>query len=162
MKKLTVLSIVITAFIFACNQNSSKEVTEAKEKLTEAESELKDAKISEKEAAKARETAEWNSFKNQSDSTIAVAENDLKKMEIKVEKASKKDKQKMKVQYEKAKSDLSVMREKLQKRNIEFENDIKDFDDNISQKNQSFKREFNHDMNALGNSIKDVFKDNVK
>ena len=162
MKKLTVLSIVITAFIFACNQTSTKEVTEAKENLKDAESELKDAKINEKEAAKAREIAEWNNFKNESDSTIASAENDLKKMEMNIEKASKKDKQKMKNQYDKAESNLAIFREKLQKRNVEFENDMKDFNDNVSQKNQSFKREFKHDMNAFGNSIKDVFKDNVK
>jgi ATPase subunit of ABC transporter with duplicated ATPase domains len=162
MKKLTVLSIVITAFIFACNRNSTKEVTEAKENLTEAKTELQDSKINEKEAAKAKETAEWKSFQNESDSTINSAENDLKKMEVKVEKASKKDKQKMKMKYEKAKSDLSILREKLQKRNIEFENDIKSFDEKVSQKNQSFKREFKHDMGELGNSIKDLFKDNVK
>lgn len=162
MKKLIVLSIVISASIFACNQTSTKEENDAKENASETKTALKDAEINEKEDQKAKETSEWNRFKNESDSTITSAENDLKKMEERLEKASKKNKQKLKMKYEKAKSDLSILREKLQKRNIEFENDLKKFDENVSQKNQSFKREFKHDIDALGNSIKDLFEDNVE
>ena len=36
------------------------------------------------------------------------------------------------------------------------------FDSKVSEENQSFKREFKHDMDELGKSIKDIFKDNVK
>ena len=78
MKKLIVLSIVISASIFACNQTSTKEENEAKENASETKTELKDAEINEKEDQKAKETNEWNRFKNESDSTIASAENDLK------------------------------------------------------------------------------------
>lgn len=109
-------------------------VKEAKENLSEAKNEFKDAKVNESEAAKAKEIAEWNNFKIEADSSIANIENGLKNSEIKIEKVGKKDKRKLKVDYAKAKSDIEALKEKLHKKNVEFENDIKSFDKNVSEK----------------------------
>lgn len=162
MKPITVLVLAATSFMFSCNQPSNKEVKDAKENLTEAKTELKDTQADENEAAMAKETAEWNNFKNEADSSIASIETDLKRFEARIEKTGKKDKQKLKAEYDKSKSDMEALKEKLHKRYQEFENDIKNFDKNVSEKNQSFKREFKYDMDEFGKSFKDLFKDNVK
>ena len=162
MKKVTVLFFAITAALFSCNQYSNKEVKEAGENLTEAKTKLKEAIANENDAAKEKETAEWRNFRNEADSSITHMENDLKKIKVNIEKASKKSKLKLKADYAKANSDMAVLKEKLHQKNIEFENDIKSFDKTVSENNLSFKREFNHDMEEFGKSLKDLFKDNVK
>lgn len=42
-------------------------------------------------------------------------------------------------------------------RNAEFEIDITKFDATATAKNQSFQREFKHDLNELRSAIKDLF-----
>ena len=158
MKKVKVVVFALSVFMVSCNQSPNQKVKDAKENLTEAKDELKDALAKEIEAAKAKETAEWKSFKNNADSSIINMENDLKKLEARIDKAYSKDQKKLKSEYDKSKSNMEALKDKLNRRNTEFENDLK----KVSEKNQSFKREFKHDMDELGNSFKDLFKDNSK
>lgn len=160
MKKTTILIFAMTACMFSCNQSSNKDVKEAKENLTEAKNELKDAEAN--EAAKVKEAAEWKNFKNEADSSIASLEKGLNNMKVKIEKAGKKEKQKLNTEYAKAKNDMDVLKEKLRQRSVEFDNSLTSFNQDVSEKNQSFKREFNHDMDELGKSLKGLFKDDVK
>ena len=162
MKKVKVVVFALSVFMVSCNQSPNQKVKDAKENLTEAKDELKDAQAKEIEAAKAKETAEWKSFKNNADSSIIYMENDLKKLEARIDKAYSKDQKKLKSEYDKSKSNMEALKDKLNRRNTEFENDLKNFESKVSEKNQSFKREFKHDMDELGNSFKDLFKDNSK
>jgi|ERR1043165_1424966 uncharacterized protein len=50
----------------------------------------------------------------------------------------------------------------LQKKNAELRTQLTDFKYNSESKWEEFKREFNHDMDELGKSLKDLGKDNVK
>ena len=50
----------------------------------------------------------------------------------------------------------------LEKRNNRLQKKLDDYKDDSKESWQSFKREFNHDMDELGVSIKDLFKDNKK
>jgi hypothetical protein len=165
MKNITLLGIAITVCMFGCEKSSTKEVKsanenilEAKEKISQAENELHD----EAEAAKTKQISDWDHFRNESDSSIASMENEFKKIEVKIEKSGQKDKQKLKADYTKAKTDLAALKEGLKQKNAAFEKDIQNFDNTVSEKNQSFMREFKNDMDELGKAIKDLFKDNVK
>lgn len=162
MKKRIVLLLAIGACMFSCNFSSYKEAKKGKETEVVANDALGDRQSNQVETAKAKETAEWNHFKQQADSSLSKMESELKKLETKIEKASKNDKQKLKADYEKSKSKVETLKTKLHKRNLEFESDLKNFNNNISEKNQSFKREFMHDMDEFGKSFKDLFKENVK
>ena len=51
---------------------------------------------------------------------------------------------------------------KLNKKNDEFQEDMKNFNDDVSIKSEEFKKEFKSDMDRLGDAIKDVFKKNDK
>jgi DNA anti-recombination protein RmuC len=162
MNKLIVLATAATLLLFSCNQPSTKKVIEVEEHLTEAKEALKKVKSLENEAAKEKEIAEWNSFKSEADSSITAIEKDLTNWGAQIEKDGKKDKQKLKTDYEKAKNDLQTLKEKLHTRNVEFKNDMNTIGKNISEQNQSFRREFKHDMDEFGKTFKDFFKDNVK
>lgn len=162
MKKVTPVVIAITTMLFSCQQTSKKDLNAAEENLTKSKIELQEAKVNKNEALKLKEAEDWKYFKNEADTSIASMENDLRIMEIKIEKANQKEKQKLKAEYAKAKVDLAAMKEKLRQKNIEFEKNLNSFDKNVYEKNQSFKREFKHDMDEFGKSFKDLFKDNVK
>jgi len=167
MKNTTLLGIAIILFMFGCEKSSTQEsenenIIEAKGKIAKVENELNDAVRDETQAEKTKQISDWDHFRNESDSSIATMEDDLKKIEVKIEKSGQKDKQKLKVDYTKSKSDLAVLKEKLQQKNATLEKDIQNFDNTVSEKNQSFIREFKHDMDELGEAIKDLFKDNVK
>ena len=162
MKQITGLAIILVISIFSCNRASDKEVKEANEQLRQADQELEAAKINKDKAAKAKTIAEWNAFKKESDSLVARAGNDLGKLQAKLMKAGEKDVGKLQADYEKAKNDLALLKERLRQRNEAFEKELKKFDHRVYEENESFKREFKHDMDQLKTSLEDLFRDNVK
>lgn len=50
----------------------------------------------------------------------------------------------------------------LEKKNDRLRSKLADYKDDSKDNWQSFKREFNHDMDELGTAINDLFKDNKK
>jgi hypothetical protein len=162
MKNVIVVIIATCGIMTGCNQTSNKEVIKADENLAEAKTELQDAQENKNEADKEKATAEWKYFKNEADSSIESLQKDLNKLTIKIEKAGKNEKRQLKADYTKAENNIVAIRERLNQRNIAFESEMERFDNTVSEKNQSFQREFKHDMEELGKSMKDLFKDNVK
>jgi hypothetical protein len=128
----------------------------------EAKEDVIAAHIDENKAAKEKEIADWNSFKIDAERSTEKIEKDLKNLEARIERANSLDKQKLKNEYNKSKTDLDKLKDKLHRRSDEFETEIKTFSLTVTEKNQSFKREFKHDMDAFSTSFKDLFKDNVK
>ncbi len=158
MKKITGIltaSLAVVILISSCNDASKKDMSDASKNLKEANNDVKEAVIATNDTAKANAISNWNAFKNESEGTIAGMEKQITSLEGKITKANNKEKEKLKANLEKKK-------EKLQQRNTEFENDKDKFDAAVVSKNQSFEREFKHDMNELGTALKDLFKDNVK
>lgn len=162
MKNRIGLAVIMATALFSCHQASDKQVKDADKQLKEAKQGVKEARLVEDNAAKAKNTAEWNLFKKEADSSMVIIENELKKKESILAKTSKKGAQKLSADYENAKKKLAALKEELQQRNAAFKNDVKRFDNHVYEKNESFKREFKHDMNELDKSLKDLFKDNVK
>lgn len=161
MKSITGFTIITTTFIFSCNQVPNEEVKDANQNLKEAKHELKEARINENQASKAKNTDEWNFFKKECDSAISSMEDDLKKAKVKLANTNKKYAQKLNADYVKANNELASLKDKLHQKNAAFESNVGKFDNRVYQKNESFKREFKHDMEALGRSYKNLFQDNV-
>lgn len=161
MKKTIMYAFLLASLAVSCNE-PSKEVQAAEDNVDIAQEELKHALSKENDEAQAQEMADWDAFKNKADSTVTSLENDLKKLDDRINKAAAKDKQKLRADYDKSKNDIQLMKEKLVQRNLEFEEDMKRFDKTVTEKNRSFKREFEHDLEQLGSSFSDLFKDNVK
>ena len=148
--------------IGSCGKSSKQHAEEATEKINEAGGDLKEAVLDGNEEAKMKATEDWQKFKIESEREITAMENQTKELEQKISKAGKKEKMKLRTALDKADQKLKEEKEKLKQRNTEFEADLTKFDDSVIAKNDSFKREFKHDMNELGTSFKDLFKDNVK
>ncbi|MGZ5219765.1 MAG: hypothetical protein ACXWV6_05875 [Chitinophagaceae bacterium] len=168
MKKVirfTVIAGIMAASLISlngCGDASQKHASDAKENIKEAGKDLKEAAKASNEEAKTKATADWQQFKNESDSTIAVMEKQIKELKEKIAKADKKRREKLTSDLNKAQDKLNEQKEKLRQKNIEFEADLLKFDESVIAKNESFKREFKHDMDELGTAMNDLFKDNVK
>ncbi|MBL0315937.1 MAG: hypothetical protein IPP69_09210 [Flavobacteriales bacterium] len=158
MKILSILFIALSTLLVNCTQTSEKN-DETKSKKP---GELNDAEIKAIEAEKTQERAEWNLFKAEADSTINSMEMELSKLSDKMNTSSKKDKERLQEKYNKSKEKVADLKVRIQKRNEEFQTDMQAYNEKISEKNKTFQRELKHDMNELGESMKDLFKDNVK
>ena len=165
MKKITgilVAGFTLAILISSCNEASKKDMSDASKNVKEANADVKEAVVANNDSAKAAVISSWKTFKNESDTAIASMEREATALEGKIAKANSKEKEKLKTDLNNTKEKLHSLKMRLEQRNIEFENDLKNFDATVVSKNQSFEREFKHDMNELGTAFKDLFKDNVK
>jgi len=154
MKKsiLTLLlaSFVIGLFLTSCKPNTEKEqaaqasVDSAKAAVTKSEEDLDEAK-------RAATAQEWQAFKEatnvkieQNNAKIAELKLKIKKTGIDIDKS-----------YQQSIDTIEQKNKKLKAKLDSYKNDV-DSDW------QSFKREFNHDMDELGHSLKNFTVNNKK
>ena len=120
-------------FLAGCDKTSDQKVEGANQELKEA---------------KAGYAAEWQKFKTESEAQIKVNEDKIDAYKEKMEKAGKKAKANYKKEVAELKLKNRDLKEKLDK-----------YEDQGEGKWQEFKTNFNHDMDAVGNTVKDLFKD---
>ncbi|MFZ4549860.1 MAG: hypothetical protein ACOYN4_20595 [Bacteroidales bacterium] len=148
MKKQIITFIVATTFIStalltACNPGTPKEDA-AQDRVADAKEELKDAR-------KAATAEEWKAFKDESELKIRDNEIRIAELKTKIKKSGKE----LDAVYEKNIDALEQQNKAMKTRIDVYE---KDFTSDW----ESFKREFNHDMDELGNALKDLTVNNKK
>jgi hypothetical protein len=146
MKK-SILSIALAtlftgSLITSCNSSSQK-VEDAAVKVDVATEDLK--------KAKEEFNNEYNKFKVESEQRML--DNEFKIAELKATKI--KLKKEAKAEYDKTIADLEQKNSNMRTKLNEYKEEGKD-------KWESFKREFNHDMDELGRALKDLANNNVK
>jgi len=112
----------------------------SEQKVEGAKQELKDAK--------ADYLAEWQNFKTESEEQIKANEDRIDAFKSKMEKADTKTK----VKYNKAVAEL-------EQRNRDLKRKLEEYKDEGESKWREFKTNFSHDMDAVGKTMKDLFKD---
>jgi chromosome segregation ATPase len=146
MKK-TIYSIAFTAMlagaIFTSCQSKQEKVEEAKEDVADAKENLQEAK---------RElNAEYPTYRKDMDERINANQKEIDRLKTIVNKPGEKP-------LDQARrdriDDLERKNADLRARLYGYENERSDW--------EAFKREFNHDMDEFGNSIRDAGKDNVR
>lgn len=155
MKK-TIYSIAVSIVfavglvISSCNSPSNK-AAKANENVEEAKDELNEAKAeAELQQQKAATAEEWKAFK--SDSEVKIKENETRIAEIKA-KMMKPGKA-LDSMYQKRINALEEKNNNLRIKVNTYETNQSDW--------ESFKREYNHDMDEIGNGFKDLTIDNKK
>lgn len=146
MKK-SVFVVAITALVAGTSitscDSSTKKVEDAAVKVDKASEDLTDAKKEFNE--------EYTKF--QTESEARMVENDKQIAELKANKTQLK--KEAKADYDKAIKDFEEKNSALRIKMTEYKEKGND-------KWESFKREFNHDMDELGQSLKDLTKNNTK
>ena len=141
--------LILAAAILGGCQSSAEKVDAAKENVDEAKEELQEVKAEvQADAIKVANAEEWRVFK--SDAEIKIKENEVRIGELKVK--MKKSGKTFDAMYEK-----NIIA--LEQKNKDLRAKISNYESNQSDW-EAFKREFNHDMDELGQAIKDLTVNN--
>ena len=138
------------AILTSC-QSSIQKQEAARDKVQDARQDLNAAQNDANAAAQVVATAEeWEAFKN--DSELKIKANEIRITELNVK--MKKPGEIFDEIYEKKITNLEQQNREMRARLVAYEK---------SQSNwESFKREFNHDMDEIGQALKDLTVDNKK
>ncbi|RPI72643.1 MAG: peptidase M23 [Ignavibacteriales bacterium] len=152
MKK-TILSIAIATTLFAAMFTGCKSLAEKKEsaqdKVQDAKEDLRDVqKDANIEAQKIATAEEWQLFKSESEEKISDNEKRIAELKVKMKKPGKV----LDAQYEKRIDALEQKNRELRTKLENYEKSQSDW--------ETFKREFNHDMDEIGQAFKDLTVDN--
>jgi len=142
-------SIAGTAMV-SCKP-STKEEIESQEKVVKARENVNEAKDSLVIAKKAATDQEWKTFKKETNLTINDNEAQITELKLRMKKTGKS----IDANYEK---NIEILEEKNQDLKIKLDA----YKNEANSDWQSFKREFNHDMDGVGKSFKDLTVDNKK
>ena len=153
MKKTIYSFAIFIAFAAAfasCNSPSNR-AEKAQENLAESREELNEAKAdAELQQQKAATAEEWTVFK--SNSEVKIKENETRIAEIKAKMM--KPGHALDSMYQRRINVLEEKNNNLRTKVNAYENNQSDW--------ESFKREYNHDMDEIGKAFKDITIDNKK
>jgi chromosome segregation ATPase len=155
MKKLTLclsLGYILFAIItVAACQTTQAKIDKAQEKANEAAKDIKalnaDARA---DKIKTADAQEWKAFKEETEAKIKANEARIAELRIKLKKPGKI----LDGIYE-------AKIEKLERQNKDMRLKLEAYEQNQTDW-QAFKTEFNHDMDELGQALKDITVDNKK
>lgn len=152
-KTIFTLSIatLLGGIIFTSCQSSEQKQDAAEEKVQDAKEDLKEArKDANAEAQKTATAEEWTTFRNESQEKIWANEKHIDELKVKMNKPGKL----LDAAYAKKIDSLEEKNRELKRRMDAYEKSHSDW--------ETFKREFNHDMDELGSALKDLSVDNKK
>lgn len=153
-RTIFILSVTITLMagtIFTSCQSSVQKQDAAQAKVQDARQDLNEAQKDANAIGQELATAEeWATFKSESE--VKIRDNEVRITELNVK--MKKPGETFDELYAKKIANLELQNKEMRTRLIEYEK---------SQSNwETFKREFNHDMDELGKALKDLTVDNKK
>jgi hypothetical protein len=131
---LAVIGCMAGIFFAGCEKTPEQKVEGANQALKDAKADYR---------------AEWQKYKTASEEQIKANEDRIDAFKAKMEKAARKTK----VKYHKAVAEL-------EQKNRDLKRKLEEYKDEGESKWQEFKTSFSHDMDGVGNTMKDLFKDN--
>ncbi len=138
------VSILLVAFaIFSGCESSEKKVDDAQDNVVAANEAL--------DEANAEYLADVEAYRKEKANLIAANDSSIVALKAKIAN-EKKD---VKADYEKKITEL-------EQKNKDLKAKMDDYKDEGKERWESFKREFNHDMDELGNALKDLTVNNKK
>lgn len=141
---------IVATTLVSCKPTTKEEI-ESQEKVDVAKQNLKDAKDSLVVAKKEATAEEWQTFKNQTDSVISYNEAQIADLKLKMKNTGKS----VDAKYQK---NIDI----LEQKNKDLKVKVATYKNDANSDWQSFKREFNHDVDEIGKAFKDLTVDNKK
>ncbi|MDP2303369.1 MAG: hypothetical protein Q8N03_13205 [Ignavibacteria bacterium] len=132
------IAMIAVVVLIGCNTDREKKVEDAQDNVEKANLELK--------AAEAQYEKEWQQFKYDVELKIIANEKSIIEYKSEIKTASNK----FKIKYESEIVRLEAKNAELKKRIAEYKYEGKD-------KWEEFKLEFGRDVDAVGQSLKDIF-----
>lgn len=141
MKKLTVITnAILLTFIFgivSCQSNSTKKLQDAKADVVEADKNL--------EKAQEDYLADMATYKSEINTKITANEQSIRDFKARIADSK-----------EEAKADYDKEISKLEEKNTDMKRKIDEYKQEGKDQWNSFKTEFNHDMDELGRALQNL------
>jgi Skp family chaperone for outer membrane proteins len=137
---LAFIGLITGMLITSCGKTSEQKVEGAKENFEGVKDDLKDAKTA--------YLAEWQAFKEEADEKIDANQKRIEAFKAKMSKAGSTAKE----NYNK---EVAV----LEQKNQDLKKKLDEYKDDGQSKWKEFKANFNDDMDAIGKTMTDLFKD---
>ena len=135
-----VMGFMAGTLITGCDKTPEQKLEANKEKIGQA--------MLDSTNVRAERAKEWQAFKAESEQQIAENDKKIDAFKEKMDKAGPK----MRAKYNKEVTELK-------KKNHELKEKLEDYKDGDQTKWQEFKTNFRADMDAVGKTMKDLFKD---
>jgi F0F1-type ATP synthase membrane subunit b/b' len=146
---LAIATLVTGTIVIGCKKNEN--VQEAQENVDSAKVAVEEAEEDLDEAKRAATAQEWQEFKDSTNVKIEKNKAEIAELKLKIKKAG---------------NDIDKTYQRnidtLEQKNKNLKTKLDSYKNDVDSDWQSFKREFNHDMDELGNSLKDLTVDNKK
>lgn len=146
---LAIATLVTGTIVIGCKKN--EDVQEAQENVDSAKVAVEEAEEDLDEAKRAATAQEWQEFKDSTNVKIEKNKAEIAELKLKIKKAG---------------NDIDKTYQRnidtLEQKNKNLKTKLDSYKNDVDSDWQSFKREFNHDMDELGNSLKDLTVDNKK
>ncbi|SHG40485.1 hypothetical protein SAMN05444396_11132 [Flavobacterium segetis] len=139
---LALVALISTTALMGC-KDSTKQELDAREGVEDARADLDEAKAELSDARKAATEQEWKEFKESTNAAIAKNENRISDLKMQMKKSGKT----MDAEYTKKIEELEV-------RNREIKDKVNAYKNSASDDWETFKEEYNRDMEDLGQSFK--------
>jgi hypothetical protein len=138
---LITAGFIAGALFIGCQKTSEQGAATGKAIASDATQDVKDIKADYK--------ADWKKFKADSDEQIKANENRIAAFKEQIKKAGTKTEAK----YKKGIAEL-------EQKNRDLKQKLEDYKDDGETKWEVFKTDFSHDMDSIGKTMADLFKDN--
>ena len=135
-----VMSLMTGMLLPGCAKTTEQKLDSAKESVGEARQELQDTRTA--------YAAEWQTFKHESEQTITANETKIDAFKDRMDHSGTK----IKAKYTK---DIAA----LEQSNRNLKQKLDNYKDEGQTKWEEFKTNFNHDMDAVGKTMTDLFND---
>lgn len=153
IQNLAIAAALIAGTINTSCQSQAERKEAAHEKVQDEKKDLREAREKERvETEKAATAEEWKTFRAENEIKIRDLENRIDELKIKLKKPGKA----LDAHYEKRINELDVKVRDLRAKIDNYEKE------NTHSNWESFKREFNHDMDEIGKALKDLTVDNER
>jgi antirestriction protein len=147
---LALTTVVAASLLVGCQTSTKKEAI-AEEKVAAARNDVQDAKEELMDARKEATAEEWKSFKDQTNATIH--KNELRIGDLKA---------KMKKTGNSIDATYAKKVAELEQKNKDINYKVETYKNDRNSDWESFKREYNHDINELGTALRALTVDNKK
>lgn len=147
---LAIVTFLIGTVFMSCKSNTEKE-QDAQQSVDSAKVALEEARDDLDEAKRAATAEEWQKFKDSTNAKIDENKAEIAELKLKIKKTG---------------NDIDNAYQRnidtIEQKNKNLKAKLDSYKNDVDSDWQSFKREFNHDMDELGQSLKDFTVNNKK
>lgn len=158
---LTIIGLMAGTILTSCGATSKSNVSSAKQNIKETNQDLKLARIDAQKEIKSDVETDWENFKEKSETAFEEREIFISDFEKALSQARQEEIQKVNLELDNLKRKNDKLKNKLALRTKKFKEKRIRFNESAKEKEQKYEAKFNHDMNELGTTLKDLFKKNV-